>query len=156
MIPSLIEINDAPWKILPAGIHRATLSEVEVFFGTNPHRRVLFVGLVQALKALRIAGCQRVYLDGSYVTGKPKPNDYDACWEHEGVDADKLDPVFLDFDNLRANQKAKYGGEFFPRCANGVPGQPILDFFQRERYSGEIKGILSIDLTSDLLLEQES
>jgi hypothetical protein len=156
MIPGLIEIKDAPWKILPGGIHQATLSEVEVFFGTNPHRRALFVGLFHALIALKSAGCKTVYLDGSYVTGKSKPNDYDACWEPDGIDPIKLDPVFLDFDNKRANQKAKFGGEFFPTGFQGVPGVPILEFFQKERHTGEDKGILLIDLTSDPLLERES
>ena len=156
MIPELVEIKNAPWEVLPCGIHKATLAEVKKFFGTNPHRRELFEGLVRALIALHIAGCRTVYLDGSYVTGKPKPNDYDACWDPAGIDPKKLDPVFFDFDNLRANQKQIFFGEFFPSIANGVPGQPILEFFQRERYTGAAKGILLIDLTSDPLLGKES
>ena len=34
-----------------------------------------------------------------------------------GVDTSKLDPVFLKFDDKRASQKKKYGGEFFPSSA---------------------------------------
>lgn len=151
MIPDLIEIG-APWKVLPEGIHPATLVEVETCFGTNPHRRGLFSGLVNALKALRQAGCKTVYLDGSYVTGKPKPEDYDACWDVTGVIHANLDPVFLDFNLKRINQKLKYGGEFFPSTWLGVPGQTFLEFFQKDRFTGKAKGILSIDLPTDPLL----
>ena len=42
-----------------------------------------------------------------------------------------MDPVFRDFDNERAAQKAKYGGEFFPSSfkADAV-GRTFLEFFQ--------------------------
>lgn len=151
MIPELIEIG-APWKVLPEGTHPATLAEVKTCFGTNPCRRDLFSGLVNALKALHQAGCKTVYLDGSYVTGKPKPEDYDACWEVAGVIPANLDPVFLDFNFKRINQKLKYGGEFFPSAWLGAPGQTFLEFFQKDRYTGKAKGILSIDLSTDPLL----
>jgi hypothetical protein len=152
MIPDLIETG-APWKVLPEGIHPATMAEVEACFGINPHRRNLFAGLVNALKALRQAGCKKVYLDGSYVTGKPKPEDYDACWELAGVTPADLDPVFGDFNFKRKNQKLKYGGEFFPSAWLGAPGQTFLEFFQKDRFTGKAKGILSIDLTADPMLE---
>ena len=56
------------------------------------------------------AGCRTVYLNGSFVTSKTFPNDYDACWEEAGVDPAALDPVLLTFDPGRATQKAKYMG----------------------------------------------
>lgn len=99
---------------LPIGIHWATWGETESRFGFNSRRRKLIGGLRRALKALKTAGCQSVYLDGSFVTAKTEPGDYDACWEIEGVDVEKLDPVFLDFSRNRAAQKRKYLGEFFP------------------------------------------
>ena len=59
----------------------------------------------------------RSCLDGSFVTAKPVPGDYDGAWETEGVDPGRLDPVLLDFRNGRAAMKAKYLGDLFPASA---------------------------------------
>jgi hypothetical protein len=96
--------------------------------------------------------CDRV-LDGSYVTGKPRPGDFDACWDPSGVEGRKLDPVFLEFGNRRAAQKAAFKGEFFPSsmmCAD--VGQAFIEFFQLDRSSGNRKGIISISLLTDPVL----
>lgn len=154
MIPAFIDLPGSPWPVLPAGIHVATLSEVEARFATNPGRRVQFRGLVAALGSLRGAGCTRVFLDGSYVTAKPRPGDFDACWDPKGVDPAFLDPVFLKFDDHRAAQKAKYKGEFFPSTipADAV-GTIFIEFFQVDRSTGAAKGIIAIDLMADPMLQ---
>ena len=108
---------------------------------------MLLAGLKAALDAVRAAGCRRVYIDGSFVSSKETPADFDACWEAAGVDPDRLDPVLLDFANQRAAQKTKYGGELFLAEATAEPsGTRFLEFFQRERYSGNLKGIVALDL----------
>ena len=81
---------------LPPGIHRATWDEIVERYATNERREQLVNGLRAAIESLRTAGCSRVYLDGSFVTDKELPGDFDACWEADGVDADLLDPVLLD------------------------------------------------------------
>jgi len=91
-----------------------------------------------------------IYLDGSFVTGKPNPGDFDACWEPSGINISQLNPVFLEFDNGRISQKAEFGGEFFPVIKG--KGQSFVDFFQKDRFSGMQKGIISILLQSDPLL----
>jgi len=129
---------------------------VATAFATNPWRRELFGGLVLASGKLRLAGCPAIYLDGSYVTSKPRPGDYDACWDPDGVDPTKLDPVFLEFANGRAAQKAAFKGEFFPStmiCAD--VGQAFVNFFQFDRFTGKQKGILCIPLSADPLLSGE-
>ena len=100
--------------LLPQGVHPATLEEVLERFGGNDRREQLLTGLTEALRLLRAAGCRRVYINGSFVTSKERPNDIDVCWDIDGVDADALDPVFFDFDDGRAAQKACFGSEFFP------------------------------------------
>lgn len=147
MIPKLITLGPpAPWGVLPPGIHDATLAEVGARFATTPHRRRLFDGFVQVCAALAHAGCTCVYLDGSFVTDKPHPEDFDGCWDHAGVDFAALDTVLLDFNNKRAAQKAKYLGEMFiAGMPNGSTG-PFVDFFQVEKHSGLTKGILRISL----------
>lgn len=147
MIPDLIELGcPCPWAVLPPGIHDATLDEVEARFATTPHRKRLFDGFVRMTQALAFAGCSYVYLDGSFVTAKPHPDDYDGCWEHAGVDPAMLDPVLLNFENKRAAQKEKYLGEMFIAGMPNGPGAPFLDFFQVEKWSGLAKGILRIPL----------
>jgi hypothetical protein len=153
MIPQLITIEGTPWNVLPPGVHNGSFEEVKETFATNAWRRDLFDGLVDASIRLYQAGCRIVYLDGSYVTGKPHPGDFDACWDPTGVDLAKLDCVFLDFKNGRAAQKAAFKGEFFPSatmCAD--VGRTFLEFFQLERFTGKQKGIVSISLLADPFL----
>jgi len=137
---------------LPPGIHDAAWDQIVGQFGYTPHRLVLLAGLKTALDTLRQAGCGRAYLDGSFVTSKDVPNDFDACWEMAGVDFDlllRLDPALLDWSNRRATQKAKFGGELFVAESAVDPwGTTYLEFFQRDRDTGEPKGILVIDLRS--------
>lgn len=135
---------------LPPGVHLVTWDEFSIAFGTTPHRRRLLDGLEVALDILRIAGCKRVYIDGSFVTAKRVPNDFDAAWEPAGVDLPLLrsmEPAFFDFSNLRAAQKAKFLGEFFPSSftADSV-GKTFLEFFQVDKDTGNPKGIVALDL----------
>jgi hypothetical protein len=76
MIPALVFLPGSPWPVLPAGIHQASLHDVAAAFAINTWRRELFSGLVDASGRLLRAGCTTVYLDGSYVSGKPKPGDF--------------------------------------------------------------------------------
>jgi hypothetical protein len=132
---------------LPEGVHEATWDEVVERFGANERRRELLEGLRQALDSLREAGCHRAYLDGSFVTAKEEPGDFDACWEAAGVDPDLLDPVLLTFANRRAAQKERFGGELFPADAAADPhGTRFLDYFQRDKLTGEPKGIVALNL----------
>jgi hypothetical protein len=132
---------------LPVGVHEATLEEVTDKFGGTAHRQSLIKGLTAALKALKAAGCKKVYVDGSFITEKSVPGDFDGCWNVTDVDPTLLDPVLLDFAYSRAAQKAKYLGEFFPaQLVEGGSGDTFLDFFQTDRNTGDPKGIVAIDL----------
>jgi hypothetical protein len=132
---------------LPSGIHWASWKEFEKRFGVTPHRQNLLVGLKRAAANLRAAGCRTLYVDGSFVTAKVHPNDFDACWGIEGVNPDLLDPVLLDFSNGRASQKAKFGGELFPaELPEGASGRLFREFFQVDKKTGKPKGIVGIRL----------
>lgn len=145
MIPSLILVPGALWPLLPPGIHLATLQEVYVRYATNQRREDLFNGLKLGLDHLFSLGCPKAYLDGSYVTGKPFPNDYEVVWDASSFDPTGLDPVFLDFSDERKVQKQKYLGEYFPSIyKEGVSGKPFLEFFQTDKDSSRQKGILQI------------
>ena len=143
MLPPL----DSDTGNLPPGVHTASWAEIEAAFGSTPWRRQLLDGLHAALIALQAAGCRRAYIDGSFVTSKDVPGDFDGCWEAAGVDYDALDPVLLQMRHPRAEQKQKYGGELFIANLPAVPqGTQFLDFFQIDKNTGEAKGIVAIDL----------
>ena len=120
MLPSFQTLCGAPWRILPPGEHLATLQEVKQTLAFNPHRLNLFNGLVNAANLLARSGCKYLYLDGSYVTEKDMPGDFDACWSIEQVDFNIVDPIFLDLSNGTTAQKARFGGELFPNCTENV------------------------------------
>lgn len=151
MLPSFIEVPGAPYLVLPPGIHWATLDAVRTRFVATPRRGWLFEGLMQAVDVLRNAGCRRIFLDGSFVTSKESPSDYDGCWDPFGVVAAKLDPVLLDFSDGRRMQKAKYRGELFiAGMTNGSSGT-FLEFFQIEKHTGSSKGIVGVELDGALV-----
>jgi len=143
MIPDFVDIG-GPWKVLPPGIHYATLKEIETRFATSDHRKRLFCGLRNGVMVLRKAGCRNIFLDGSFVTQKPVPGDYDVCWDPIGVDDTKLDPILLDFSNGRKKQKDVFHGEFFPSTWRAGGRHSFLHYFQIDKYTGNAKGIICI------------
>ncbi len=121
--------------------------EFSARFGTTTWRKELLRGLRLALDALKKAGCKVVYIDGSFVSNKPNPGDYDACWDPQGVDPSLLDAVLLTFDSGRASQKAKYRGELFIAWQSADRmGTAFFEFFQIDKDTGATKGIVAIDL----------
>ena len=99
-----------------------------------------------ALDALKLAGCQTVYIDGSFVTAKDVPGDFDCCWEPNGVDGSLLDPVLLTFLPDNASQKAKFYGDLFPNVVEMDSGLVFLEFFQIDKDNNDPKGIVGLDL----------
>lgn len=134
--------------LLPPGIHLAEWAEVWAAFATSPRRQRLLNGFLRAIQSLKFAGCKMVYLDGSFITAKENPGDFDGCWDSSGVNPAQLDPVLLRFDPGRIAQKIKYGGEMFP--ATWIADQntmlTFIEFFQVDKETGEAKGIIAIDL----------
>lgn len=156
MMPPLVKLLGGHFDVLPPGVHWASLAEVEARFAVNEHRAWLFEGIVQVGAALARAKCRRMFLDGSYVSDKPRPNDFDGCWDPTGVTPLLLDPVLLDFKNERAAQKSKYRGEMFiSTMTNGAapssdPSSTYLEFLQTDKPSGLKKGIVGIYLQNDM------
>ncbi|TDX04022.1 hypothetical protein EV647_2279 [Kribbella sp. VKM Ac-2566] len=106
---------------------------------------MLLGGLSFACAALSAAGCAQLWVDGSFVTDKEQPGDYDACWDPVGVDDKLLDPVLIDYSRAgRAAIKAKYLGDVLIAGVEGRSGLPFVEFFQRTR-DGGTKGIVLIN-----------
>ncbi len=145
MIPDFDENGN-----LPSGVHWAEWEEFEKRFGNNLTRQLMIVGLELAMTQLKLAGCPTIFIDGSFVSHKQKPGDFDACWEDNGVDLNKLKliaPTLYNFALRRAEQKIKYKGEFFPaNYPANDSGTAYIDFFQFDTRTNKRKGIIAIDL----------
>ena len=105
-----VEIDPAT-GYLPPGVHAAEWRELAGRFAGNSHRKRLIAGLLAACRNLAAAGCGELLLDGSFISAKSLPADYDGAWETADVDPSRLDPVLLDFSDRRAAMKAKYLGD---------------------------------------------
>lgn len=148
MIPNLVAVPGAPHLVLPPGIHWATLVEVAERFAFNDRRSWLFEGITTVAKELTAAGCSAMYLDGSFVTSKPEPEDFDGCWAPQGVRSELLHPLLLDFGPGRRRQKRVFRGEMFISGGLVSGGGTFLDFFQVEKHTGEVKGIIGLALST--------
>ena len=99
-----------------------------------------------ALENLALASCSEVFIDGSFVSAKLDPNDFDASWNPEQVSSKLIDPVLIDFSRKRSAMKAKYGGELFlMTLPTSKGGKPFITFFQEDR-QGKPKDIIRLDL----------
>lgn len=143
MIPEFDENGN-----LPPGVYWTEWEEFKERFGTTPLRSRMIEGLQMAMEQLKAAGCRTIYINGSFITSKLTPQDFDACWDREEVDMKYLKthaPRLINYAD-RAAQKAFYRGEIFPS------DQPVgsyditsYELFQRDRELNP-KGIIAIDL----------
>lgn len=116
-------------------------------FGWNNRRRFLLGGMHRALLNLGAAGCKAAIIDGSFVTNKSEPSDFDLAFDPVGMNGSRVDTVLLRHDDGRKAMKAKYFGEVFPWGAKScaITGIIYFDFFQRDR-SGTAKGVVLLDV----------
>lgn len=135
-IPGFDELGN-----LPPGIHPATLEEVERRFTWNPLRQELFAGLKKALQQMALAGVERVWLGGSFISASVAPRDIDGCWESgPRVNPVRLDPAICSGDGPA--MRRRYGVHF----VTDTPGPYMyVDFFQRDQ-DGNPRGILLIEI----------
>lgn len=135
--------------VLPSGIHWSTIEEIKEKLCFSVKRTELVAGLEKAILSLKKAGCETIYLDGSFSTSTKDPNDIDVCWELINVNLDLLliiEPVLFNFDFKRKAQKDKFGCEFFPADSIAAPpDKTYIDFFQQDR-DGNPKGIIGLKI----------
>jgi len=132
---------------LPKGIHPMEWTAFCARFVWNRRRRFLKSGMHRALLNLRAAGCGAAIIDGSFVSSKDEPGDYDLAFDPIGVNGSLVDPVLLRHDDERKAMRAKYFGDVFPwgTIASSKTGLIYRDFFQRDR-SGTPKGVVLLDM----------
>jgi hypothetical protein len=146
MIPEFTEDG-----LLPPGIYQTDFEDLEGKMGWSRRRLALLDGLESALELMAANGVMRVYLDGSFVTDKDRPNDIDGCYDlEESTTAEELEaltPIFPPSPDNRAKAKELYGVDFFPAAATELgSGQPFLQFFQKDR-QGRERGVLVLEVS---------
>lgn len=135
---------------LPPGIHEADWDELAERFGWTAHRRTLLGGLRELAGVLASFGCTQLWVDGSFVTAKEDPADYDACWDMADVDwreVEHAEPCIFDLNGDRGSQKARFGGAIWPAhiVPDETPERTMLENFQRDRQDRR-KGIVRLRL----------
>jgi hypothetical protein len=127
---------------LPPGEHPATWQEVVDRFGWTPKRKHLLSGLRRMAMNLHQAGCRFFLLDGSFVTAKDEPGDYDACCDFSNIDVSVVDDRFA---GTRLEMKLEYFGELFAEQTEAIAGYTFREFFQSDR-DGAPKGVILLNL----------
>lgn len=145
MIPKLIAQRGCSAQVLPVGLHFVSLREFRDFFAFNPHRAWLFEQFKEACHALRVAGCSRIFVGGSYVTSEPHPSDYDACWDPSGVSAAFLDPIFYE-EGRDAERHDRYHGDLLISGCEPGPTGVWFRYLSKDKITQEERGMIGIKL----------
>ena len=96
------------------------------------------------LQHLRNAGCKFVKIDGSFVTSKLIPKDFDGTWDPQGVNVTMLDESIKNMNGDLMYDK--FMGELYQQDAiEAGTGMPFDDFFQIDRKHA-LKGVVKINL----------
>lgn len=88
MIPEFDENGN-----LPPGVHFGEWQEFKDRFGYTPTRAKMISGLEELMKQLKAAECRTIYINGSFVTNKIDPGDFDCCWDRDDVNIDYSDKM---------------------------------------------------------------
>lgn len=132
---------------LPTGLHAASEAEILFRFGaSNARRRRLALRLRRWLELAREVGARRFFVDGSFVTAKPHPNDIDAvilvpldfaAQIDEGIDA------ALELEQMLLTRRPE---ELFA-AEDEADWDEWLEFFSRTREAdGRRKGVVEVEL----------
>jgi Family of unknown function (DUF6932) len=141
-LPAFTEAGD-----LPPGIHRATLHEVLIRFGTDtPRRRIVGARLERIFRTATATGqVARFIVFGSFVTAKPEPNDVDVfLLIEDAFDAGLLTgEARLLFDHATA--QAHFGASVFwlRRLAALAGEEETVEYWGTKR-DGGVRGLVEI------------
>ena len=132
---------------LPEGVHLATEAEVTFRFGSHtPRRKRLALRLRRWIDLARAVSARRLFVDGSFVTAQPEPNDVDAVvWLPPDfvirVSNGNLEAMELETMLLTRRPEEIFAAE------DRRDWDDWLDFFSRTREpDGRRKGVVEIEI----------
>lgn len=140
MIPKLNK-----YGLLPKGIHKATLEEIKQTFGSNSaKRKELFKGFQMLVQLLRKhkRSIKKFLLNGSFVTDKESPRDYDCIlvvkkdFNFDSPEAEKLKDA----------KKLFYAHNFTCMEENLDRFHRLINLFGYEKYTERPKGLVEVIL----------
>jgi len=127
---------------LPPGEHHATIAEIITAFPalTTEHKELnaALLSLQSALKKLKsLVPDMILYIDGSFVSRKPSPNDIDLLFLTNILDEGEIQ------DFIR--QECPIPFTYFDIHADPIHRRNLVNLFTHTR-SNKLKGIIIIDL----------
>jgi hypothetical protein len=132
---------------LPEGLHLATEAEITFRFGSaTTQRRRLALRFRRWIELLRSVGARRLFVDGSFVTAKPRPNDVDAVvWLPDDF-RDRVSRGDVDAVERETMLLTRRPEEIFA-AEDRRDWEEWVKFFSRTRESdGRRKGIVEVEL----------
>ncbi|KAA6335586.1 hypothetical protein EZS27_016196 [termite gut metagenome] len=142
VIPDLLENG-----FLPEGIYETTFEEINKRFGFSNRRNRLLTGMKELIDICKQLGCDVFYLDGSFVSKKVIPSDYDACWDTTSIHRESV--LKAASESILVALEEEYGGEIYYAQTKSFRNASItiLEYFQLCKENPTIKkGILKINL----------
>lgn len=135
---------------LEPGTYEMEWDEFKNVFGISAHRCWLIEGMEFAIDDLKTIGCTAIYIDGSFVTKKIVPTDYDLCWEDTGISLvevkEKCYPL-VDGGWKMQKIKERYRGDVAP-ASNIADMKKCINFlgYYTEDKQGRNKGIIKVKI----------
>lgn len=139
-----------PSGFLPAGVHNCTLAEIRDRFGTFQgidRRLKLIAKLEEFIAEARRSGIVRsLVVNGSFVTGKPAPNDIDLIVVVSGEHDFSADLSPAQYNLLSKHRvRRRFGFDLLVAREDSVEYRRWTEFFQQVRLEpGRQKGILRV------------
>jgi len=138
--------------LLPVGVFDCTLAEVQTRFGSfqeSDARPKLFGKLEELMTTMQRCGLfEQLVLDGSFVTGKPSPNDIDlVAVLRPGHDFERDLPMSEYALVSRAMLRRQFGFDIIVAERKSQLYKTYTEFFSRLRENPEArKGLLRLTL----------
>ena len=132
---------------LPDGLHLATEAEITFRFGSSTkQRRRLALRIRRWIELSRSVAANRLFVDGSFVTEKPDPNDVDAVvWLADDF-VDRVSRGNIEAVELEAMLLTRRPEEIFA-AEDRRDWDDWVEFFSRTREDdGRRKGLVEIEL----------
>ena len=130
-----------------------TYEELEQHLATTPKRMELLKNVLPYFRIFHSCGCKTVYIGGSFVSKKNRPEDIDVCFDLSGVDKAKIRKVFPQFYDI--NQRGRIRRDQMVHIFTLEKGNTeLFDFLNTDR-DDNLKGLVKIDLNQLVYYDQK-
>ncbi|MBV9660236.1 MAG: hypothetical protein JO337_03680 [Acidimicrobiales bacterium] len=136
---------------LPPGDHLASWQEIEDRYGNSIKRQRLLNGLSIVVQALRKQGVHTIWIDGSFVTDKPRPSDVDVVYRPPTPDTSASWGLFS--PGKRSELKRIHAVDLWPypsfQMPPGAPRTETIKSFFSHDLNDVPKGLIELEEPED-------